>query len=102
MRSDARAILIIMGLFFWVRASNMTLIVGVIRSGGDTRFSALVDIGTVWLVGIPLALLGVRVLQAPVWIVFLLVQGDEVTQYLIGLRRFFSRRWIHNLAHIGA
>jgi Na+-driven multidrug efflux pump len=101
-RSDARAILIIMGLIFWVRGSNLTLIVGVMRSGGDTRFSALIDIGTVWLVGIPLALAGVYLLQAPIWVVYLLVMCDEVSKYLLGLRRFFTRRWIHNLAQIGA
>lgn len=101
-RTDARAMMIIMGFFFWVRGSNMTLIVGVMRSGGDTRFSALLDIGTVWLVGIPLALLGAYLLQAPIWTVYLLVMGDEVSKYLIGLRRFFSRCWIHNLAHIAS
>ena len=101
-RSDARAIMVIMGSIFWIRGSNMTLIVGVMRNGGDTRFSALIDIGTVWLVGIPLALLGVYLLQAPIWTVYLLVMGDEISKYLIGLRRFISRRWIHNLAHIGA
>lgn len=101
-RGDARAILTIMGLIFWVRGSNLTLIVGVMRSGGDTRYSAVIDIATVWLVGIPLALAGAYWFHAPIWAVYLLVMGDEVAKYLLGLRRFFTRRWIHNLAHIGA
>ncbi len=39
-------------------------IVGVLRAGGDTRFSMLLDAGTVWLVGVPLALVCGLVLEA--------------------------------------
>ena len=101
-RTDAQAVMIIMGLLFWVRGSNLTLVVGIMRSGGDTRFSAVIDVATVWLVGIPLALLGSTFFQLPVWAVYLLVMCDEVSKYLLGLRRFLSGRWMHNLTAIKA
>jgi putative MATE family efflux protein len=101
-RSTAHNVMIIMGLLFWVRGSNLTLIVGIMRAGGDTRFSAIIDTGTVWAVGIPMALAGAYFFQLPIWAVYLLVSADEITKYILGIRRFFSRRWIHNLAAVPA
>ena len=100
-REYVRNILIILGLLFWVRGSNFTLVVGIMRAGGDTRISALIDVSTVWLVGIPMALAGTYLFHLPIWGVYLMVMADEVTKYLFCLRRFFTRRWIHNLAHVG-
>jgi putative MATE family efflux protein len=95
---DLRAILIVLGCAFWMRVSNMTLIVGVLRSGGDTRFSFILDVGTVWLVGIPMALLGAFALHLPVYWVFAMVMADEITKVAGGTYRLLSRKWINNLA----
>jgi putative MATE family efflux protein len=94
----ARNILMVMGFALWVKVSNMTIIVGILRAGGDTRFSLFLDTGTVWLVGVPLAVLGGLVLHLPVYIVYLMVIGDEVCKYIIGVWRFSTKRWINNVA----
>ena len=52
-----------MGCCMWIRATNMISIIGVLRSGGDTRFGFFLDAGTVWLIGVPIALLGAFVLE---------------------------------------
>jgi Na+-driven multidrug efflux pump len=72
--------------------------VGVLRSGGDTRFSLLLDVGTVWLVGIPMALLGAFVLRLPVYWVAAMVLTEEVVKVVGATHRFLSRKWINNLA----
>ncbi len=96
--ADARKLILVLACFVWVRASNHTLIIGVMRSGGDTQYSFLIDVGGVWLIGVPMALLGAFVLHLPVYWVYLMVMGDEVTKWFFGIWRYFSRRWIHNLA----
>ncbi|HSF81921.1 MAG TPA: MATE family efflux transporter [Anaerolineales bacterium] len=96
--SYSRKILLIIALFLWVRVSNMILIIGILRSGGDTRFSLTVDAGLIWVVGVPAALLGAFVLHLPIYWVYLLVMSDEITKFAVGLYRFISRKWIHNLA----
>ncbi len=93
----ARNILAVISGALWVKSSNMLLIVGILRSGGDTRFGFILDAGSVWLVGIPLALIGAFVLHLPVYWVYLMVMCEEVAKYLIGLFRFASRRWINNV-----
>lgn len=97
----ASRILLVMGLTLWVRISNMILVVGVLRSGGDTRFGLFVDTGSVWLVGVPMAMLGAFVLHLPVYWVYLMIMAEEVIKYVCLLVRFFSQRWIHDVTAVG-
>ena len=94
----AQDILRVMAFVLWIKVTNMLLIVGVLRAGGDTRFGLFLDAGSVWLVGVPLAWIGAFVLNLPVSGVYLLVVCEEFIKMLVGLWRFFSRRWIRNLA----
>jgi putative MATE family efflux protein len=93
----ARNILLVMGGLFSARVLNMVIILTVMRAGGDTRYSMFLEIGTMWLIGIPCALAGAFLLHLPVYWVYLLAMTDEVTKVIIGLARFASRKWIHNL-----
>jgi putative MATE family efflux protein len=94
----ARGVLTVLGVALVIRSSNLTIIVGILRSGGDTRFPLVLDVGTVWLVGVPMALLGAFVLHLPVYWVAAMVMTEEVVKLIGGLYRFLSRKWINNLA----
>ena len=94
----ARRVLVIISLLLWLRVSNLVLYIGIFRSGGDTRFAFLLDAVIIWVVGVPLAFYGAFVWHLPVYWVYLLVMSEELVKWSIGLWRFFSRRWIHNLA----
>jgi Na+-driven multidrug efflux pump len=91
-------VLTIMALLLWLRVSNMILYIGIIRSGGDTRFGFLMDGVLIWVVGVPLVFIGAFIFHLPVYWVYLLVMAEEATKWIFGLYRFFSRKWIHNLA----
>lgn len=95
--ANAHSILRVMGFALWIRVSNMVIIVGVLRAGGDTRFGLFLDAGSVWLVGVPLAVVGGLVLHLPVYVVYMLIMAEEAVKYAAGLWRFSSRRWITNL-----
>lgn len=94
---NARNILRVMGLALWIRTTNLVVFIGVLRAGGDTRFCLALDAGSVWLVGVPLAILGGLVLRLPVYQVYLMVIAEEAVKLIIGFWRFLSRRWINNL-----
>jgi putative MATE family efflux protein len=96
----AHKVLMVIAFFLWLRVSNLMLFVGIFRSGGDTRFAFILDAGMIWAVGVPMALLGAFVLGLPVYLVYLMVMADEFTKWVIGMFRFFSKRWIHDLAQI--
>ena len=94
----AKKMLIVLSLFLWIRVANLILFIGAFRAGGDIRFAFVLDAGTIWVVGVPLAFLGAFTLHLPVYWVYLLLMTDEVTKLTISAFRFFSKKWIHNLA----
>ncbi len=94
----ARDVLSIIGAVLWVKVSNIMLIVGVLRAGGDIRFSATIDVGTLWLIGLPAAVLGAFVFGLDAHLVYLLAMSDEVCKFCAGLIRMISKQWINNIA----
>jgi MATE family, multidrug efflux pump len=95
---NAGFIMNVITLFLWIRVSNMTIVVGILRAGGDTRFSLFLDGMIIWLVGVPMAYVGAFVFHFPVYLVYLCAMSEEATKWLLGILRYRSRKWIHNLA----
>ena len=93
----ASHVLTIIGLLLWLRGANTILFIGILRSGGDTRFAFLLDGVIIWVVGVPLAFAGAFLFHLPVYWVYLLVMSEEIAKWVLGMNRFFSRKWIHNL-----
>ncbi len=93
-------LLTILGLFLWIRGTNMTIIVGLLRGGGDTLFSLGLDGLIIWILGVPMAFLGAYALHLPIHWVYLMVMSEEVAKWILGLWRYFTRKWIHDLTHL--
>jgi putative MATE family efflux protein len=96
---NAGLLMNVVSIFLWVRVNNMTIVVGILRAGGDTRFSLFVDGIIIWIVGVPLSALGAFVFHLPVYWVAVCVMSEEVTKWFLGTSRYRSRKWINNLAH---
>jgi len=80
-----------------VKMLTSLFIVGILRSGGDTRFSLFLEIGSVWGIGVPLAFIGAVFLKLPVYIVVAMIYFEEVVKLILVLPRFKSKKWIRNL-----
>jgi putative MATE family efflux protein len=83
-----------------VRSVNIVIIVGVLRSGGDTRFSMFAELFGTWGTGVTLALLGAFVFKLPIVSLYLLVGMEEVAKLFIGLWRVKSGKWVNDLTTI--
>ncbi|MDK2980720.1 MAG: hypothetical protein PWQ55_1067 [Chloroflexota bacterium] len=94
-----RNLLTVLGIFLWLRTVNTFYFIAMLRSGGDTRFAYYADVGGMWLVGVPSALLGAFVFKLPVYYVYALAMLDEAVKFVLFIWRFRSNRWIHNLVH---
>ncbi len=94
---NAVGILTIFGLMMPIKVFNMINIVGILRSGGDATFSLVIDTTGVWFIAVPLAFIGGLVLQLPLFVVYLLINLEEVYKFLLGIRRFLSGKWINNV-----
>ena len=87
----------VMSYFTLCQALNTTLVVGVFRSGGDTRFGLVMDVSTMWGCSILLGALAAFVFNAPVPVVYMILMSDEVIKVPITLKRFFSYKWIKDV-----
>lgn len=93
----AERILLVMILSLPIRSLNLILLIGILRSGGDTIFAMLIDAGVIWAVGVPMALLGAFVFNLPVYLVYLMVITEEILKATLGLIRFLRGRWVNTL-----
>ncbi len=84
----------------WLRVFNFMLFIGALRAGGDTRYAMFTELFSIWVIGVPAALIGGFVLHLPVYIVYAMVLLEEAAKALIILRRYLSRKWIHDLVNI--
>lgn len=78
-------------------AVNTTLIAGVFRAGGDSRFGFLCDAVDMWLYAVPLGFFAAFVLKLPVLWVYFLMCTDEFVKWPWVIRRYRSRRWLNNI-----
>ncbi len=78
-------------------AANSAMIVGIFRSGGDSTFSMLLDVLPMWLLGVPLAFLAALVFHWPIEQVFMVTLCEYVIKVVVGVRRLWSGKWVHNL-----
>jgi putative MATE family efflux protein len=99
---NARSLLLVMSAVLWIRATNHAIIIGILRAGGDTRFSLILDGLVIWFVGVPLAAAGAFIFGVPVHWVYALAVSEEIVKMIFGLWRFFSRRWINDLSQVVA
>ena len=96
LRQASLMILVLAGVFPF-KIFNLHVIVGICRSGGDTRFGAFFDIFGIWGIGVPLALLGAFILKLQPWQVFLLLNLEEPTKAILGVWRVLSDKWLNDV-----
>jgi putative MATE family efflux protein len=98
--NNVRWLLTVMACCLWIRMFNFTVFIGALRAGGDTRFALLMEICSIWLIGVPAAYVGAFVLHLPVYFVYLMVMLEEIAKAFVSGWRYKSRKWIHDLVNL--
>lgn len=96
--ADVNRCLIVFILYMPFKMFNFINIVGVLRSGGDTKMCLLVDTSGVWLIGVPMAFLGGLYLKQTIAVVYAMVMSEEVYKAVVGYLRYRQKKWLRNLA----
>ena len=78
-------------------AVNTTLIAGVFRAGGDSRFGFICDVIDMWVYAVPLGFLAAFVFKLPVMWVYFLLCTDEFVKWPWVIRHYRSDKWLHNI-----
>lgn len=78
-------------------AVNTTLIAGVFRAGGDSKFGFICDTIDMWCYAVPLGFFAAFVLKLPVMWVYFLLCTDEFVKWPWVIRRYKSGKWLNNI-----
>ena len=78
-------------------AVNTTLIAGVFRAGGDTRFGLICDTIDMWCYAVPLGFIAAFVFKLPVLVVYFLLCTDEFVKWPWVIKRYLSGKWLQNI-----
>lgn len=78
-------------------AVNTTLIAGVFRAGGDSRFGFICDTIDMWVYAVPLGFFAAFVLKLPVLWVYFLLCTDEFVKWPWVIRHYKSGKWLKNI-----
>lgn len=97
---NVRMLMLVMSCVLWVRMFNFITFIGALRAGGDTLFALIMEICSIWLIGVPAAYIGAFVLDLPVYYVYLMVGLEELAKAFVSFWRYRSRRWIHDLVNV--
>ena len=89
--------MLIMSYFVFGQAYNTTMVVGIFRAGGDTRFGLLLDVSTMWGCSILLGALAAFVFKWNLTIVYMLLLSDEVIKIPLTTWRYRSKAWLKNV-----
>lgn len=84
-----------------VKSIPMTMIVGVLRAGGDIRYCLYQDMVAQWLIGIPLTAFCAFILQLPLEWIYAMLMLEELVKSIGSAMRLKSRSWMNNLVADG-
>ncbi|MFA9465299.1 MAG: MATE family efflux transporter [Velocimicrobium sp.] len=76
---------------------NMVLAGGIIRSGGNTRYTLFIDLIGTWIFGVPLGIVAATILKLPVYQVYFILSQEEVVRLVLGFLVFHKRKWMKNI-----
>ena len=78
-------------------AVNGTMITGIFRAGGDSKFGMICDFIDMWLYAVPLGVISAFVLKLPPMIVYVLLCTDEFVKWPWVFKHYRSGKWMKNI-----
>lgn len=78
-------------------ALNTTMICGIFRSGGDSKFGFYCDLIDMWAYAVPLGFFSAFVLKLPVRWVYFLLMTDEFVKWPFVIRHYKKGQWLRNI-----
>ena len=96
-RRYLRFMFFVMSYFVVGQAFNTTMVCGVFRSGGDTRFGLVMDVATMWGCSILLGAAAAFYFHASVPVVYAILMSDEIIKMPICVWRYKKYKWLNDV-----
>ncbi|TLU64667.1 MATE family efflux transporter [Thalassotalea litorea] len=94
----ASDIFLIIALGGSLKITNMTMAMGVLRAGGETKACLYIDTTGMWIISIPLTMLAAFYFQLPLFWVVVVSYSEEICKLVLFSWRVASKKWLNNLA----
>ena len=92
-----RTMLFINSYYVMGGAVNTTMIAGIFRAGGDSRWGLVCDTVDMWCYAVPLTFFSAAVLKLPPMWVYFLMCTDEFVKWPWVISHYRSRKWLRNI-----
>ena len=92
-----RFMMCVMAYYAVAQTLDETVIVGIFRSGGDTRFGLIIDLTAMWGCSVLLGAAAAFVFHCSVRVVYALLMSDELVKIPIIWGRYKNCSWIRNI-----
>jgi putative MATE family efflux protein len=79
------------------QALNVTLTVGILRGGGDTRFALIMEIVTFWGISILFGYISALVWHLPPLVFYIILTSDEAIKVPICYWRYRKYKWLRDV-----
>jgi len=89
--------LILLAVMLPFRSYNYSIIVGILRGGGDVKAAALLDTCTMYGLTLPISALAGLVFGAPVYLVYLIICFDDIVKLFFTSWRLSQKKWLKNV-----
>lgn len=96
-----RNMLLINTYYVMGAAVNTTLIAGVFRAGGDSRFGFICDTIDMWCYAVPLGFIAAFLFRLPVMWVYFLLCTDEFVKWPWVIKHYRTGKWLNNITREG-
>ena len=87
----------VMTYFCIAQAFNTTVVVGIFRAGGDTKFGLLMDVSTMWGCSLLIGALAAFVFHWPLTVVYVILMIDEVLKVPMSIWRYRKKYWLKDV-----
>lgn len=93
---DIKKIFFIMGVMMALRTFNTFIVIGVLRSGGDTKYALFLEMGCMWLVSLPITFIAAYK-GIPIYLLVAFTYTEEIAKFVFGVPRAISKKWANNI-----
>lgn len=90
-------ILIVLGATLVIDLFNGSMVAGILRAGGDTRFAMIAECSLVWLVAVPLAFIAALVWHLPIHLALLVTRVEQLIKAAVFAKRYTSKKWMNTV-----
>ena len=92
-----RFMFFVMSYFVIAQSYNSTMVVGIFRAGGDTKYGLIMDVISMWGFAIPLGFIAAFILKLSVPVVYVLLMSDEFVKIALDTVRYRKYIWLKDI-----